>query len=282
MRDNNLALFESADDRPIITELGEEAGLAQLLAAKPVLLQEITNSLDVHTQATNQDNADDAADANGNAKPICLSLRADLNPTPFATTAVRDHLNGGRLQDLINIYSAKDARGKLDGKYSPGYVLSLLGACAMTLGCNISAPFIEYLKDMTDIQDGAKMPFEARNQLFEALYGPRKYENGKAYDFTAKEESTKYACGLSDSAYTSHVNSMNFNIQVTLEKVQMKSAMESCAVCSSKAAKDGSKLLTCGRCKVRKYCCKAHQKKHWKIHKLVCRAPVETGEESIG
>ncbi|KAK5712881.1 hypothetical protein LTR17_017850 [Elasticomyces elasticus] len=193
MRDNNLALFESADDRLIITELGEEAGLAQLLAADPVLLQEITNSLDVHTQATNKDNEKDAANANTNAKPICLSLQAELNPTISATTAVHDHLNAGKLQDLINIYSVKDAPAKLDGKYSPGYVLSLFGACAMTLGCNIPAPFMEYLKDMTDIQDGAKMPFEVRNQLFEALYGPRKYENGKAYDFTAKEESTNDA-----------------------------------------------------------------------------------------
>ncbi|KAK5691159.1 hypothetical protein LTR97_011811 [Elasticomyces elasticus] len=282
MRHNNLALFESADDRLIITELGEEAGLAQLLAANSVLFQETTNSLDVHTQATNTDDADDAADANTNAKPICLSLQAELNPTISATTAGRDHLNAGVLQELINVYSAKDAPSKLDGKYSAGYVLSLLGACAMTLGCNISAPFMEYLKDMTDIQDGAKMPFEARNQLFEALYGPRKYENGKAYDFVAKEESTKYGSGPSESAYNLHVKSMNFNIQVTLEKVQMKSAMESCAICPSKAAKDGSGLLTCGRCKVRKYCCKAHQRGHWKIHKLVCRAPVGKGEESVG
>ncbi|KAK3652598.1 hypothetical protein LTR56_001962 [Elasticomyces elasticus] len=198
MRDNNLALFESADDCLIITELGEEAGLAQLFAANPVLFQEIRNSLDV--QATNQDNADDAADANTNAKLICLSLQAELNPTISATTAVRDHLNAGVLQELINVYSAKDAPSKLDGKYSAGYVLSLLGACAMTLGCIISAPFTEYLKDMTDIQDGAKMPFEARNQLFEALYGPRTYENGKAYNFMADEASTKYGSGPSDDA----------------------------------------------------------------------------------
>ncbi|KAK4911311.1 Egl nine 1 [Elasticomyces elasticus] len=282
MRDNNLALFESADDRLIITELGEEAGLAQLLAANPVLFQEITKDLDVHAQATTKDNENDIVDANTCAQLICLSLLADLNPTPSATAAVRDHLNGGKLQDLINTYSAKDAPSKLNGKYSPGYVLSLLGACAMTLGCNIPALFMEYLKDMTDIQDGAKMPFEARNQLFEALYGPRKYENGKAYDFTAKEECTKYGSGLSESAYDSHVKSMNFNIQVTLEKVHMKSAMESCAICPSKAAKDGSGLLTCGRCKVRKYCSKAHQKMHWKIHKLVCRASVAKDDESIG
>ncbi|KAK4902109.1 hypothetical protein LTR27_001011 [Elasticomyces elasticus] len=196
MRDDNLALFESADDCLIITELGEEAGLAQLLVMNSVLLQEITNCLDVHTPASYKDNEDADVDANGTAKSICLSLQADLNPTPSAMAAVRDHLNDGKLQELINIYSAKDAPSKLDGKYSPGYVLSLLGACAMTLGCNIPAPFMEYLKDMTDIQDGAKMPFEARNQLFEALYGPRKYENGKAYGFTAEKESTNYGVQL--------------------------------------------------------------------------------------
>ena len=32
-------------------------------------------------------------------------------------------------------------------------------------------------------------------------------------------------------------------------------------------------VLTCARCKVAKYCSKACQKKHWKLHKIECKPP---------
>ncbi|KAK5717937.1 hypothetical protein LTR15_008780 [Elasticomyces elasticus] len=283
MDDRNLALFESADDRFIVRQLSEEAGLALLPAANPTLSQASCEAYEGDSKAINKDSNVGSADANTGAKPICLSLQADLNPTPSATAAIRDHLNGGKLQNLIHIYSAKDAPSKLNGKYLPPYIFCLLGACAMTLGCTIPATFLEYLEDMTDIHDGAKLSSRANDKLFEALYGPRKYKNGEAYDFTEEEETLiEYAPRLFRPSLSPHFKSMSLNMKVTLEKIEMSCLEGTCAVCHSKAAKDGSKLLTCGRCKVRKYCSKAHQKGHWKIHKLVCRAPVEMREESIG
>lgn len=44
--------------------------------------------------------------------------------------------------------------------------------------------------------------------------------------------------------------------------------------CSSEF--DPSALKHCSRCKVAKYCCKACQKKHWKVHKPVCKVWTES------
>lgn len=44
-----------------------------------------------------------------------------------------------------------------------------------------------------------------------------------------------------------------------------------CAVCRSSSGSTGSgELMRCGRCKDEYYCCKEHQKAHWKKHKHVC------------
>ena len=43
-----------------------------------------------------------------------------------------------------------------------------------------------------------------------------------------------------------------------------------CAYCQVPHCLDGSKLLTCSRCKSARYCCKEHQKAHWKQHKKYC------------
>lgn len=45
---------------------------------------------------------------------------------------------------------------------------------------------------------------------------------------------------------------------------------QQCAVCSVEQCSDGRKLRSCARCRVVFYCCKEHQKMHWKEHKRVC------------
>jgi len=49
-----------------------------------------------------------------------------------------------------------------------------------------------------------------------------------------------------------------------------------CAVCGV----DG--LHQCSVCKSIRYCSKAHQKLHWKVHKLNCRAWKEECDDKIG
>ena len=43
----------------------------------------------------------------------------------------------------------------------------------------------------------------------------------------------------------------------------------SCAVCK-RGGLTGTKLTQCSRCKLARYCCKAHAKAHWATHKLCC------------
>jgi len=43
-----------------------------------------------------------------------------------------------------------------------------------------------------------------------------------------------------------------------------------CPVCGSRKGADGGPLLRCGRCTKEHYCCKEHQKTHWKLHKYLC------------
>lgn len=43
-----------------------------------------------------------------------------------------------------------------------------------------------------------------------------------------------------------------------------------CAVCGVHLQPDGTKLFRCSRCKSVQYCSKEHQKKHWKLHKMMC------------
>lgn len=46
-----------------------------------------------------------------------------------------------------------------------------------------------------------------------------------------------------------------------------------CKACSAIVGKDGGRLLICAKCRTTKYCGKECQKKHWKKHKMVCKAP---------
>ena len=48
--------------------------------------------------------------------------------------------------------------------------------------------------------------------------------------------------------------------------------VNACGGCGAKEGKNGSALLTCGKCKHRKYCSTECQTVHWKYHKLMCKA----------
>lgn len=56
----------------------------------------------------------------------------------------------------------------------------------------------------------------------------------------------------------------------TLNDYTNPHTIRGCIVCGVHHQEDGTKLFRCGRCKNVQYCSKEHQKKHWKMHKLVC------------
>ena len=47
-----------------------------------------------------------------------------------------------------------------------------------------------------------------------------------------------------------------------------------CVVCDARPT-EGNKLFKCARCRSVVYCCRDHQKAHWKEHRKTCEAPVE-------
>jgi len=55
-----------------------------------------------------------------------------------------------------------------------------------------------------------------------------------------------------------------------LSPAERKNSGPVCAVCLSTSGESGGELLRCARCKNEYYCCKEHQKAHWKRHKLFC------------
>lgn len=80
---------------------------------------------------------------------------------------VRKHLDSGVLAKLIT-------------KKREGYVLILLGACAMTLGCTLPLSFEEMLKK--NFKHVGLMR-DSLKQMNKALNGPNRYVNGVPYCF---------------------------------------------------------------------------------------------------
>lgn len=58
--------------------------------------------------------------------------------------------------------------------------------------------------------------------------------------------------------------------EATLQDVTNPHKPSGCAVCGVHLQPDGTKLFRCSRCKSVQYCSKEHQKKHWKLHKMMC------------
>ncbi|KAF2213895.1 hypothetical protein CERZMDRAFT_95923 [Cercospora zeae-maydis SCOH1-5] len=55
---------------------------------------------------------------------------------------------------------------------------------------------------------------------------------------------------------------------------------EVCGNCGAETRADGSPLLTCGKCKKRRYCSTDCQKKEWKSHKKVCTASTKADQRA--
>ncbi|KAF1920420.1 hypothetical protein BDU57DRAFT_561540, partial [Ampelomyces quisqualis] len=154
----------------------------------------------------------------------------------------------------------------------------------MTLGCQISDSFIAMLKKV--YTEGSLMP-DALKQMKKALFGPHGFQSGERYHFDSKDlietansmdrednSPNKYGFigmnvlspgGLFD---TGMGNSWSSAIVKELRDKHNKP--DACAACGVGEAETGKNLLLCSRCKDRKYCSPACQKKHWKIHKKLC------------
>jgi len=60
-----------------------------------------------------------------------------------------------------------------------------------------------------------------------------------------------------------------YYVTVALD-ISINQSRAACLFCDRVRSDEAVELLTCGACKVARYCCAAHQKGHWDQHKMLC------------
>lgn len=238
-----------------------------------------------------------AAKASGKSDEEIASIYLSLYGGGSHPDVVRKHLDSGVLTDFIKTKEAKMiAQPSFWNKFvgdmfrDPCYEYVLLGACAMTLGCQLPNRYLDMLKIV--YTEFSVMP-DALKQMRKALLGPGAYKNGEPYDFKSKsliETANSAPKERADDSNGQGYVMMNvippgglFSTGVgnSAKSAVMKELRDRfhnrnvCASCSARHGKDGSALLRCARCKDRSYCSTDCQKKHWSIHKKVCRQLTE-------
>ncbi|KAF3005059.1 hypothetical protein E8E13_009459 [Curvularia kusanoi] len=268
-------LFQSDNDFDTLSELGSDMGLDEL-----------------------EDKLRHAAKVVGESDEKTDKIYLSIYGGGTHPEIVRDHLDSGALAELIKVKEAKMMAipdGSMDQKMEfmfrdPCYEYVLLGACAMSLGCQLPRSFLDMLKLV--YTEFSRMP-DARKQMHKALFGPDGFKNGEPYDFESMS--------LVETANAKHVDDggssgrgfvglnvmppgglLSTGVGDSTESAILKELRNKfhnpnvCARCSADHAKGGGELLQCARCKDRKYCSSACQKQHWKmIHKKLCK-PIVT------
>jgi hypothetical protein len=267
---SEIGLFQNDNDYDTISEMGHDMGLSKLAE---------------EMQA--------AAKASGKSDKDIAKIHLSLYGGGSHPKVVRKHLDSGVLTNFIKTKEAKMmaqpsfwTRCVGDMFRDPCYEYVLLGACAMTLGCQLPDRCLAMLKIV--YTEFSVMP-DALKQMRKALLGPDAYKNGEPYDFESKS-----LIETANSAPKERDDDSNGRGYVMMNVIppggffstgvgnSAKSAVikelrdrfhnpNVCASCSARRGKDGSELLRCAKCKDRRYCSADCQKKHWSIHKKVCR-----------
>lgn len=183
----------------------------------------------------------------------------------------------------MNLFTLKervmDSPDSPDFPHHPTYVFCLLGACAMTLGCKIP---LHFKKRMQHCFLECGMMELAERQMFKALNGPDGYEAGVPYDFeslgliaTANIETPgpPNAAGFELMNVPSPgglIPGPPKNKTARMLMTEGRFGAEQCGHCGNASSSDAM-LLQCARCKMRKYCGKECQSKHWTAHKNICK-----------
>ena len=174
----------------------------------------------------------------------------------------------------------------------PRYKFVLLGACAISLGCTLPSAFKDCLKKN---YKSVGLMRDAVKQMDKALNGPDGFTDGTPYEFdSAGLDETVMRGGPPDEDLM-YPGSNMLNVQSPFglpplsgkdlrdikDRIQEgKHGDDACGGCGAKGGQNGGTLLSCSKCKKRKYCGKECQKGHWKLHKKVCKMP-EEGKENV-
>jgi hypothetical protein len=224
-----------------------------------------------------------------------LSINADFCYGTGSVEIVRKYLNTGVLQNYYDKTYGQDRCW--DGTDATKY--TVLGACLLTLGCVLPEKMLPKLESlMCPLYQAvvhqrqpdcyiAQMTPLARQQLLAAIdsYQPdRSYTYGNKHRFEAKLTNAIADLGPDHTTTIKDVGSTKV-IEITKAGQTLFSqhigvpsdsdlGLRACYpynVCGG-CGQSVSAFQVCSGCKDRKYCSKQCQKKHWKMHKLVCQA----------
>jgi hypothetical protein len=165
-------LFQSDHDFDIVSELSHDAGLTQM---------------EEGAQAAAKAASKDDKAINSIYYSIYYSIYAQSCSNP---ELVREHLDSGALVYLIAgkeaaMLAIPSKKQEMEHDFrDPCYVYVLLGACAMTLGCQIPDQYIAMLKKV--YTEAGLMP-DALKHMKKALKGPHGYKHGEPYDFESED-----------------------------------------------------------------------------------------------
>lgn len=202
--------------------------------------------------------------------------------------AVRKRLDSGILYKMLAKAQAK-LRPSYSGEYdADGYKFILLGACGMSLGCELPDSTLALMRKH---YQNVGLMRDAKKQMEKALDEETGYKIGIPWDFGSlgrKEmhESGQFAAE-EDRIYPGMINveepgsravkspaetMRKFQEQLAMLNIceEMKHMGHVCGECGAENGKNGGQLLQCAKCKKRKYCSTECQTKHWKHHKLMC------------
>src|SRR5690242_6727685 len=242
-----------------------------------------------------QEDMEAAAKAEGKSDEEICKIYLDIYGGGSHPNIVRKHLESGALAECIKTWETKMLavpNGSKDQQLEyffrdPVYCYVLLGACAMTLGCHLPKSFLDMLKIV--YTEGGFLP-PALRQLHKALFGPNGFKAGEPYDFESKGLLATANSKSDDDEPPNAFGFRGLNVMGgpgsffgphgtnSIDSVIMKELRSKlhdpdvCAECSAGHGHDSTALLQCARCKGRKYCSSDCQKKHWSIHKKVCRS----------
>lgn len=311
-----LGLFQSDYDYNIIQELNHEAGLWDLeeADAKPSKTGVYIEALRKagrgeegpdYVRNIEHKHADETT-ATKKPNEIYYSIYAKLCSDPKRVKAYLE--DSGALAKMIRDRLARlNAPDPKKDAFRPGYVVVLLGACAMTLGCNLPVEFFQHLRASYAHRTRVGLMRDAITQMSKALFGPNGYSNGKPYNFGRKGLDATVNTGgpaladryfptmpnvpspsgilpqelLAQACVTGNFGNHEVTGQYLMKKFETSRGEEAnydeneCGGCGVKNGMKGKKLVLCARCKGRRYCGKECQKKDWPKHQVVCQTPSE-------
>lgn len=241
-----------------------------------------------------QEDMEAAANAEGKSEEEVRKIYLDIYGGGSHPEVVRKHLDSGALAECIKTWETNMLtvpNGSKDQQLEylfrdPVYCFVLLCASAMTLGCHLPDSSLEMLK-IVYTESGFLAP--ALKQLRKALFGPGGFKNGEPYDFESKGL-VETANSMSDDDEPPSPfpwkglnvmggpgsmfgpQGMNSIDSVIMKELRSKiHKPDVCGGCSAPQGESGKALLQCARCKDRRYCSSECQKKHWNIHRKLCK-----------